>query len=73
MDKEDEGGFKVEIVRTELLKVQAFILRLQENPFPTQVETESRVYDAMIEDLGSKAQSALKDFKGGRRDNIAWL
>ena len=73
MDKEDEGRFKVEIVRTELLKVQALILRLQESTFPTQMDTESRMYDAMIEDLYSKAQSALKDLKGSRRENIAWL
>ena len=73
MDKEDEGRFKVEIVRTELLKVQSLIMRLQEATFPTQVETESRAYDAMIEDLCAKAQSALKDLKGGRRENIAWL
>ena len=73
MDKEDEGRFKVEIVRTELLKVQSLILRLQETTFPTQVETESRAYDAMMEDLGAKVQSALKELKGGRRENIAWL
>ncbi|MCJ1310687.1 hypothetical protein MMC25_004353 [Agyrium rufum] len=60
MDKEDEERFKVEIVRTELKKVELLVARLKELEFPGKVDAEVSAYKAMVSYLAGKLQSTFE-------------